>query len=72
MCSSDLFKKSIEAGQDQFMMDLRSRLLTSFAVVKGRAIIDGQGAMILASEISIPERDPQMRATELRALWGWD
>ncbi|MEK9730458.1 MAG: hypothetical protein VW230_01720 [Candidatus Poseidoniales archaeon] len=66
------FKKSIEAGQDQFMMDLRSRLLTSFAVVKGRAIIDGQGAMILASEISIPERDPQMRATELRALWGWD
>lgn len=66
------FKQSIQEGQDQFIMDLRTRLLTAYAVVKGRAIIDGQGMMIIASEIEIPQRDPQMRATELRAKWGWN
>jgi len=37
----------------------------------GRSIVDDQGAMILADGFEIEEHDAQMRASELRAQWGW-
>ncbi|MEK9696183.1 MAG: hypothetical protein VW270_10475 [Candidatus Poseidoniales archaeon] len=71
MSESD-FKTSANEGHDGLIMHLRSRLLTNFVEVKGRTIVDEQGMMIIATDVEIPTRDPQLRATELRAAWGWN
>jgi hypothetical protein len=60
-----------EHGDLGFVQLVREHLLGRKVAVQGRTIVDEQGAMILAEGMSVEARDAQMRATELRAQWGW-
>lgn len=60
-----------EHGDLGFVQLVRERLLGRNVAITGRTIVDEQGAMILADGLSLVEQDAQLRATELRALWGW-
>ncbi len=60
-----------EHGKDGFVQRVREILLGRTIVASGRSIVDDQGAMLLSDKLEIPEKDSQLRATELRALWGW-
>ena len=71
-CSEDELLAKLEQGHDEFLMELRSKFLTNAVLVRGRSIIDQQGAMIIASHVEVTPRDPQMRASELRTAWGWN
>ena len=58
-------------GEAEFVQSVRELLLGRTVVAAGRSIVDEQGAMLLADRLEAPASDSQLRATELRALWGW-
>jgi len=60
-----------EIGEQGFVQHVRDQMLGRHLTVTGRSIVDEQGAMILADGCSLEVHDPQMRASELRAQWGW-
>ena len=60
-----------EHGEDGFVQRVREILLGRTVVASGRSIVDDQGAMLLSDKLELPEKDSQLRATELRSLWGW-
>ena len=60
-----------EIGEQGFVQHVREQMLGRHLTVTGRSIVDEQGAMILADGCSMEVHDPQMRASELRAQWGW-
>ncbi len=65
-------KSSVEEHGDLgFVQLVREALLGRKVQVSGRTIVDEQGAMILAEGLVVTEQDAQLRATELRAQWGW-
>ncbi|RJU95616.1 MAG: hypothetical protein DWC10_07825 [Candidatus Poseidoniales archaeon] len=65
-------KSSVEEhGELGFVQVVRERMLGRSVVVGGRSIVDEQGAMILADDFAVVDQDAQMRASELRAQWGW-
>ena len=65
-------KSSVEEHGDLgFVQVVRERMLGRSVVVGGRSIVDEQGAMILADDFAVVDQDAQMRASELRAQWGW-
>lgn len=65
-------KSAVDAdGQMAFVQHLRGLLLGRMVRATGRTIVDEQGAMMLADGAEIIEEDAGMRATELRAHWGW-
>lgn len=57
-------------GQMEFVQSLRKKLLGKQVIASGRAIVDDQGAMILADKTELVDLDPAMLATEIRAKWG--
>lgn len=70
--SEDSMRDSVEEHGDLgFVQLVRERLLGRKVAITGRTIVDEQGAMILADGLNLVEEDAQLRATELRALWGW-
>ena len=60
-----------ELGDLGFVQHVRERMLGRKISVSGRSIVDDQGAMVLADGFEIEAHDAQMRASELRAQWGW-
>jgi ssDNA-binding replication factor A large subunit len=60
-----------EHGDLGFVQLVREHLLGRTVLVSGRTIVDEQGAMILAEGLTVTVHDAQLRATELRAQWGW-
>jgi ssDNA-binding replication factor A large subunit len=71
--TDDELRASVEEHGDLgFVQQVREHLLGREVSVQGRTIVDDQGAMILAEGLSVESRDAQMRATELRAQWGWN
>ena len=67
----DMKAKVEELGDLGFVQLVRERMLGRQVAVSGRSIVDEQGAMILADGFEIEQHDAQMRASELRAQWGW-
>ncbi len=57
-------------GKMEFVQSLRDFLLGRTLEVKGRTIVDDQGAMILADYAELKPDDGAMLATEVRAQWG--
>ena len=57
-------------GQMEFVQSLRKKLLGKQVIASGRAIVDDQGAMVLADKTELVDLDPAMLATEIRAKWG--
>jgi ssDNA-binding replication factor A large subunit len=57
-------------GGEEFMLNLRSKLIGHSLCVRGRVVIDEQGAMIMADSIEIAEVDTATAVEELRQRWG--
>ena len=71
LTDGDMKSKVEELGDIGFVQLVREHLLGRSVEVRGRSIVDEQGAMILAEAMEVTQRDAQMRASELRTLWGW-
>ena len=71
MAEDDMRAKVEELGDLGFVQHVRERMLGRKISVSGRSIVDDQGAMVLADGFEIETHDAQMRASELRAQWGW-
>jgi len=71
MDQDQMRSKVEELGDLGFVQYVRELMLGRKISVSGRSIVDDQGAMVLADGFEIEEHDAQMRASELRAQWGW-
>jgi ssDNA-binding replication factor A large subunit len=71
LSESAMKAKVEELGDLGFVQWVREHLLGRRVRVNGRTIVDEQGAMILAEGLETIQTDAQMRASELRAAWGW-
>ncbi|GIS43020.1 MAG: hypothetical protein Ct9H90mP16_00900 [Candidatus Poseidoniales archaeon] len=52
------------------MADLRSKMLGRKYTFTGRAMIDGQGALLMADSFKSSETDLAETANEVREKWG--
>jgi len=59
-----------KVGREGFVSSLRSRTLSRAISVRGRTIVDEQGAMILADSASIESITPDNAAKEVMEKWG--
>ena len=66
----DIVSEIDSNGQMEFVQSLRNKLLGKQVMASGRAIVDEQGAMVLADKTELVELDPALIATEIRARWG--
>ncbi|MAT49163.1 MAG: hypothetical protein CMA27_04970 [Euryarchaeota archaeon] len=57
-------------GKNEFIKGLRTKMLGVPVLIKGRSIVDQQGAMFLAEELEIQDRDPKSYANEIKTKWG--
>jgi len=71
MSQDEMRAKVEELGDLGFVQHIRERMLGRKITVSGRSIVDDQGAMVLADGFEVEAHDAQMRASELRAQWGW-
>jgi len=71
MSEDEMRAKVEELGDLGFVQHIRERMLGRKITVSGRSIVDDQGAMVLADGFEVEAHDAQMRASELRAQWGW-
>ncbi|MFL2947333.1 MAG: hypothetical protein ACJZ4J_04070 [Candidatus Poseidoniales archaeon] len=57
-------------GGDAFLAELRSRMLGQKHTFTGRAMIDAQGALLMADHFALAESDLTESANEVRERWG--
>jgi len=57
-------------GGDAFLAELRSRMLGQKHTFTGRAMIDAQGALLMADHFALAESDLAESANEVRERWG--
>ena len=57
-------------GSDDFLSQLRSRVLAKKILVNGRCAVDGQGAMIFADRVELIDPEPNKEAEEVMEKWG--
>jgi replication factor A1 len=68
---SDEIKSQISSlGPDGFINNLRNSLLSKKVNVKGRALIDAQGTMILAEEMQLLQNPVKDEALRIMNKWG--
>ncbi|HIF03881.1 MAG TPA: hypothetical protein EYQ80_00220 [Candidatus Poseidoniales archaeon] len=67
---AEVLKATESDGGEAFLVDLRTRMIGRRYQFAGRAIIDGQGALIMADSFSVAETDPVEEAGEVRKRWG--
>ena len=64
-------KKEISAGSSaDFVASLRERLIAKRLIVKGRSIVDEQGAMLLADDVEYDATSAHDAANEVIQHWG--
>jgi hypothetical protein len=57
-------------GRDGFVASLRQRVLAQRLNIKGRSIVDDQGAMLLADEAEQDQTSPADAANQVMQRWG--
>ena len=57
-------------GGDAFLAELRSQMLGQKHTFTGRAMIDAQGALLMADHFALAESDLTESANEVRERWG--
>ena len=55
---------------ESFIKELRTNMLGFPVNQKGRSIVDQQGAMFLAEDVDIIEREPKAYAMQIKTKWG--
>ena len=69
--SMDDVKAACKSDQgESFLADLRSKMLGRKYTFTGRAMIDGQGALLMADSFKSSESDLAETANEVREKWG--
>ena len=63
-------EEEIDRGQDEFILALRSKYLGRTVMVRGRCLVDDQGAMFLAESMEPESTPPDEIAAEVRKKWG--
>ncbi|MEE2759771.1 MAG: hypothetical protein VYA86_07330 [Candidatus Thermoplasmatota archaeon] len=67
----DEVKEACKSDQgESFLADLRSKMLGRKYTFSGRAMIDSQGALLMADNFTLAETDLAETANEVRELWG--
>ena len=57
-------------GRDGFVVSLRQRVLAQRLNIKGRSIVDDQGAMLLADEAEQDQTPSADAANQVMQRWG--
>jgi hypothetical protein len=57
-------------GRDGFVASLRQRVLAQRLSIRGRSIVDEQGAMLLADEVEQNQTSPADAANQVMQRWG--
>ena len=57
------------SGKDNFLSSLRNKLFSKKVNIKGRALVDTQGAMIIAEKMSLFDHDVVNEANEMMNKW---
>ena len=72
--SEKFIQKSMEelsdTNKESFIKELRTKMLGFPVNLKGRSIVDQQGAMFLAEDVDIIEREPKAYAMQIKTKWG--
>ena len=67
---ADVQAATKDDGGEAFLADLRSRMLGRQHTFTGRAMIDAQGALLMADQFSLTEVNLAESADEVRNRWG--
>ena len=60
----------VKQGQEGFVASLRNKLLARNVVINGRALVDEQGAMIMAEEMTFDSTSVEDAAKSVMGNWG--
>ena len=66
----DVRKATESDNGEAFLADLRAQMLGRKHTFSGRAMIDAQGALLMADNFSIAETDLEKSANDVRERWG--
>jgi len=67
---ADVQAATKDDGGEAFLADLRSRMLGRRHTFTGRAMIDPQGALLMADSFTLTDLDLEELANEVRERWG--
>ena len=67
---STIQSRITEEGASGFVQELQNRLFGQRLSIKGRAIVDDRGTMLMADSIVEKSGDPVAIAAEVRERWG--
>lgn len=59
-----------KVSHSEFIKNLRSKLLGNLITIRGRSIVDQQGAMFLTEELEVEEIEPKEFSSEIKMKWG--
>jgi len=59
-----------KSSQAEFIKSLRNKLLGFPVTIRGRSIVDPQGAMFMAEDLEVLQIDPKSYAMEIKTKWG--
>lgn len=66
----DIKEQISVSGKDQFISSLRNMLFSKKVEIRGRALVDNQGTMILAEKMTISDYDKSKEANRVMEKWG--
>ena len=67
---ADVKDATKDDGGEAFLADLRSRMLGRRHTFTGRAMIDPQGALLMADRFALADDNLEELANEVRERWG--
>ena len=62
--------QGIQRGKEDFISDIRSKTLAQKVMIKGRSLVDNQGAMLLAENIDYESVKNEEAANLVIEQWG--
>ena len=70
MTQSEVKKYISQRGKEDFISDIRSKTLAQKVTIKGRSLVDNQGAMLLAENIDYESVKNEEAANLVIEQWG--
>ena len=70
MTQSEVKENITQRGKEDFISDIRSKTLAQKVTIKGRSLVDNQGAMLLAENIDYESVKNEEAANLVIEQWG--
>jgi len=70
MTQSEVKEHISQRGKEDFISDIRSKTLAQKVTIKGRSLVDNQGAMLLAENIDYESVKNEEAANLVIEQWG--